>query len=401
MLRLIGITIKQQKKKLLLVLVQFFVGFFALFYAIAMIENVLQYRERVEKLASLDTLQLIDYEEYEMGKEEKTVQRYQKSIQEILELKSIEKVGIFDKNLYELEGREDFELEGRKANKDMLSMPEWKLKKGSVEELLLYEENSEEIPVLVTEQLEKMYPCETVFRAGVIRDEMNVAYQSYKVVGVIDSGMKWWSGYTFPITDSLINHTKPYFIYPTNDNNFSLDTYGYNTLIEVTEGADLAKVKSEVVSKYEKNGIAVTTYSLSEQVEEYYRGQRTFIMTIMAFSIILLVLSVLGCNGTLLAGIMRRKEEFGIYVAMGLTKRHLSCLVFGELALLFLIAFLGAMGSCTALLLVLETTTRVSMNGRIAGTGLCVMVVAVLLSAIMPLKKVNSLQPIELVEAKE
>lgn len=52
--------------------------------------------------------------------------------------------------------------------------------------------------------------------------------------------------------------------------------------------------------------------SLEEQIEEYYKGQRAFVMSISCFAGILLILSVLGCVGTLMASILRRKEELGI-----------------------------------------------------------------------------------------
>ena len=84
---------------------------------------------------------------------------------------------------------------------------------------------------------------------------------------------------------------------------------------------------------------------MKKQIEEYYNGQKTFIFVLIFFAVILLFLSVLGCIGTILASIMQRKEEFGIYVSMGFTKRKLARLILGELGCLFCGRFYTGSGS--------------------------------------------------------
>ena len=86
---------------------------------------------------------------------------------------------------------------------------------------------------------------------------------------------------------------------------------------------------------------------MKKQIEEYYNGQETFIFVLIFFAVILLFLSVLGCIGTILASIMQRKEEFGIYVSMGFTKRKLARLILGELGCLFAAAFILAVAMWT------------------------------------------------------
>lgn len=85
---------------------------------------------------------------------------------------------------------------------------------------------------------------------------------------------------------------------------------------------------------------------MKKQIEEYYNGQETFILVLIFFAVILLFLSVLGCIGTILASIMQRKEEFGIYVSMGFTKRKLARLILGELGCLFAACFILAVAMC-------------------------------------------------------
>lgn len=84
------------------------------------------------------------------------------------------------------------------------------------------------------------------------------------------------------------------------------------------------QAETKLQQAYEEQGITAEPFSVKKQIEEYYNGQKTFIFVLIFFAVILLFLSVLGCIGTILASIMQRKEEFGIYVSMGFTKRKLA-----------------------------------------------------------------------------
>ena len=54
---------------------------------------------------------------------------------------------------------------------------------------------------------------------------------------------------------------------------------------------------------------------------------------------------------------MQRKEEFGIYVSMGFTKRKLARLILGELGCLFAAAFMLAVAVCGLVLTGMDLNT--------------------------------------------
>ncbi len=400
MLGLMMTSMKQQRKKLILLLIQFFVGFFALFYAIAMVENLLQYKEQVEKVAPSGVIQLISYEEYEQNRQAEIIENYQKCMKELQKKEYIKSVGTFENRYFYLTGCGEEVVNGMAMPTDILALTEFDCTKGGVEELLSYD-GEVVIPVLVTEELEVLYPLGSEITAEEIGVPEAEEPLVCKVVGVVSSEMRYWNGNMIPIADSIRKCEGKYFIFPCMNPMKGLEAYQYNTLV-IPSGESLDDgMKEDICQLYEEYGLIVEGNSLGEQVEEFYQGQKSFVLTIGGFAVILLMLSVLGCVGTLLASIMQRKEEFGIYITLGFTKRMLLKLVMGEILLLFLSAFLLAVAGSSCLLSSIETVTNVGMNIRILMVGVAVMSVCVVCSSLLPLRKVNSLQPIELMEGRE
>ena len=56
-------ALKRQKKKNVLLLIQFFVGFLAMFLAIAMVQNIWRYRQQIQQLVPERAIQMANYEE--------------------------------------------------------------------------------------------------------------------------------------------------------------------------------------------------------------------------------------------------------------------------------------------------------------------------------------------------
>lgn len=391
-------SLKRQRKKNLLLLIQFFIGFFALFYAIAMIENVLRYEEQIKHIVPENAIQFVNYEDYAADFQEEAIERYQQCIENIQKLNADNQIVLLENKYFKVgENRE--EMEGMVAYYDTLAITDFQLLEGSVDDLLNYDGGSV-IPVLVTEKMAETYPYGSEFLAQEMDDFEEKENIRYRVAGVVSSDMKYWRGNTVPISDSVRKCDDSWFLMPSKEKCKSLDAYIYNTLVipKVSEKENFEQSMEEIL---DNEGFSIEFYSIEEQIDEFYHGQKMHIFTVGCFSIILLFLATLGCIGTILASIMQRKEEFGIYVTLGFTKRKLAILLFGELLVLFLGAFVLSMFACANILATLSTTTGVLMNLRIVLTGLSVMLVCITVSAIAPLRRIYSFQPIELMEGRK
>lgn len=399
MIELIHISLKQQKKKIILLFIQFFIGFFALFYSVAMVENLLQYKEQIEKMVPLNTMQILDYTEYDVNESDAIIKKYQKSVEELKKSEEIEQVGVFQRNYFQPLDN-DILIEGIEIYEDYLSMVDINLSKGSTEELVHYNGTQKEIPVVVTTEMAKTYPYDSEFRL-MRQGSGESESMTYKVVGVMSEISKYFRGNMIPISDSVGTGDAMFFITTSAGKCESIEAYQYNTIIGAKKGKSIKSVSEEIGKIYGKNHIFIETMTLEEQVEEYYKGQRTFVMSISCFAGILLILSVLGCIGTLMASILQRKEEFGIYITLGFSVKKLMILVFYETLSIFMAAFIFSAIGCGYLLSIVALITKVRMNIRIISTGFICMVICVICSLLLPLRKIYELQPIEMIEERE
>lgn len=389
-------SLKRQRKKNFLILIQFFIGFFALFYAIAMIENVLRYEEQITRIVPENAIQLVNYEDYGVDIQEENIESYGNCIENIQKITE-SRIVLLENKYFEV-GDSSEEMEGLVAYYDTLAITDFQLMEGSVDELIHYD-GGNVIPVLVTEEMAKTYPFGSKFDAQERNDYEETERIRCCVAGVISSDMKYWKGNTIPISDSVRKCDDSWFLMPAKETCNSLDAYVYNTVVipKVSEEGTLEQSMEEI---FEKEDLSIAFVSIREQIDEFYQGQKMFIFTVGCFSVILLLLATLGCIGTILASIMQRKEEFGIYVTLGFTKRKLAVLLFGELLFLFFGAFVLSMFACAQILSILSTTTGVLMNLRIMAIGFLVMLVCMMLSAVGPIRRIYSFQPIELMEGR-
>lgn len=391
-------SLKRQRKKNLLLLIQFFIGFFALFYAIAMIENVLRYEEQIKNIVPENAIQFINYEDYGVDFEEEAIEKYHKCMEKIQNLSADNQIVLLENKYFKV-GEKQEEMEGIVAYYDTLSITDFQLIKGSLDELLNYNGESV-IPVLVTEKMEQSYPFGSEFVAQEINDFEETRDIRFRVSGVISSDMKYWRGNMVPISDSVQKCEDSWFLMPAKEKCNSLDSYVYNTLV-IPKVSQEQNLKQSITEIFEKEGLSIDFFSIEDQIDEFYNGQKMFIFTVGCFSVILLSLATLGCIGTILASIMQRKEEFGIYVTLGFTKRKLFVLVFGELLVLFFGAFVLSMFACAQMLTILSTTTGVLMNVRIVKIGLLAMSICITISTVAPLRRIYNFQPIELMEGRK
>lgn len=389
-------ALKRQKKKNVLLLIQFFVGFLAMFLAIAMVQNIWRYRQQIQQLVPERAIQMANYEEDGQTGEDKQVQAYEKVVQKLEKEKEIERILLFENIILQLDEQE--EVEGLEMHLNTLQTTQFLLTKGSTKELCEYKGGSV-IPILVTQAMESTHPYGSEFTAREETSKDPKAVKHYRVVGVISEKMKFWSGNMIPASDGLKDGGEEWFVTPETKACKSPAAFGSN-LIFVPKAGQEQQAETKLQQAYEEQGITAEPFSVKKQIEEYYNGQKTFIFVLIFFAVILLFLSVLGCIGTILASIMQRKEEFGIYVSMGFTKRKLARLILGELGCLFAAAFILAVAMCGLVLTGMDLNTGLRMNGQMVGMGACIMLVCVGVSAVMPVRRVGMLQPIELMEGR-
>ena len=303
-------ALKRQKKKNVLLLIQFFVGFLAMFLAIAMVQNIWRYRQQIQQLVPERAIQMANYEEDGQTGEDKQVQAYEKVVQKLEKEKEIERILLFENIILQLDEQE--EVEGLEMHLNTLQTTQFLLTKGSTKELCEYKGGSV-IPILVTQAMESAHPYGSEFTAREETSKDPKAVKHYRVVGVISEKMKFWSGNMIPASDGLKDGGEEWFVTPETKACKSPAAFGSN-LIFVPKAGQEQQAENKLQQAYEEQGITAEPFSVKKQIEEYYNGQKTFIFVLIFFAVILLFLSVLGCIGTILASIMQRKEEFGIYL---------------------------------------------------------------------------------------
>ena len=148
-------ALKRQKKKNVLLLIQFFVGFLAMFLAIAMVQNIWRYRQQIQQLVPERAIQMANYEEDGQTGEDKQVQAYEKVIQKLEKEKEIERILLFENIILQLDEQE--EVEGLEMHLNTLQTTQFLLTKGSTKELCEYKGGSV-IPILVTQAKESAHP---------------------------------------------------------------------------------------------------------------------------------------------------------------------------------------------------------------------------------------------------
>ena len=100
-------ALKRQKKKNVLLLIQFFVGFLAMFLAIAMVQNIWRYRQQIQQLVPERAIQMANYEEDGQTGEDKQVQAYEKVVQKLEKEKEIERSLLFENIILQLDEQEE------------------------------------------------------------------------------------------------------------------------------------------------------------------------------------------------------------------------------------------------------------------------------------------------------
>ncbi len=397
MISIILKSFKIHKKKSILNIIQFSIAFFSLMLNICMVQQVLEYRRNIESIMDSDTVQMSvtedesdDQEDGEVvGKEPPKTQKDKYStIYDEIKSDTNVSIGILDNiSVYDENNMVDNAI---MVNKDFINMAKWKFQDGNIEKLVNYNDD-DVIPVIVSYSLRDKYKLNEKYNIEYMIDE-DTYNATIMVVAVADKNSYIFTGNATCISDTIKNK-EDFMIFPKIAD-FSDLAYENNVLIK--SNSDLENIEDRLSDEYENVGKNIQFISLESQIEQYYNKQKTVILATMIFAIIIIVLSLLGTIGTILSNLVLRKREFGIYYAMGLSKKHLLTMILGEGMVMFFISFvISIAGSLAVTFFMASEGFKITLE-NVAIT-LLVMIVCMVVCELLPMRKIAGQEPVELI----
>lgn len=397
MISIILKSFKIHKKKSVLNIIQFSIAFFSLLLSICMVQQVLEYRRNIESIMDSDTVQMSvtedesdDEEDGEVvGKEPPKTQKDKYStIYDEIKSDTNVSIGILDNiSVYDENNMVDNAI---MVNKDFINMAKWKFQDGNIEKLVNYNDD-DVIPVIVSYSLRDKYKLNEKYNIEYMIDE-DTYNATIMVVAVADKNSYIFTGNATCISDTIKNK-EDFMVFPKIAD-FSDLAYENNVLIKAN--SDMENIEDRLSDEYENVGKNIQFISLESQIEQYYNKQKTVILATMIFAIIIIVLSLLGTIGTILSNLVLRKREFGIYYAMGLSKKHLLIMTLGEGMVMFFISFvISIAGSLAVTFFMASEGFKITLE-NVAIT-LLVMIVCMVVCELLPMRKIAGQEPVELI----
>lgn len=406
MLKIILKNLKMHKGKNSLIIIQFSIVFLAFLVSLSLLDSMLTHKKQIENIIDLNLIQLNtevndDFTE-EMTEDitEECSDLDSKIINGKLEQirkNTDAKIGIMERiQVYE----KDNEISTRviMANRDFLEMLKFKPVQGTMNQLIEYK-GEEVVPILISESLKNKYEINKTYDWEYLDDNDSTKKVKVKVVAIVPDENGMFNGNSTYITETF-NNGEDFVILP-QITDFSMEALQYNVLIGIKNNLknNLDKVFSKIEKVYENVGITVGYKTLQQQIEEYYKTQKVVVVSTLGFAVIITVLSILGCIGTTMANIVLRKKEFGIYYSMGMSKRKLLAMIMGEGIILLTISFLvSVILGIIAMLTILSE--ELSIQPRSMAVVIIIMIVCVVLSQWMPIRKISKIEPIELISER-
>lgn len=396
MLRIILVSLRKRVKRFALVFVQFFIGLTVLLFGMFSVERFFRYERNVEQVLPADMLHLMGEEEMETGAGDdmedgpveetgKGAYDYERVMEEVRKEVPGLKLGVFENVLIEAE---DEEASFLMCSREVLEMVHISAGQSEMEQLTGYQ-GEETVPVLVSSDLagdyevgeEYPFPDDTMPRFASFR---------MRIAGVLEEGAGLCMGGSSDLSSSI--KTAEHTIVGPEVFAFDPDyAYEYNLVCLAAEGTDREELKTEFL----KRGWDVEIQSVREEIQKYFEREKTVMFGAIGFSAILLVLSAVGCVGTLLSMVLSRKKEFGIYFSLGMKKRDLAVMVLGEVSVIFLTSYLGAL--CAFAVIVQAGMDGVGfVPAASMAMTMAVMFLCAVLCVILPVRKIMRWKPVEL-----
>lgn len=396
MLRIILVSLRKRVKRFALVFVQFFIGLTVLLFGMFSVERFFRYERNVEQVLPADMLHLMGEEEMETGAGDdmedgpveetgKGAYDYERVMEEVRREVPGLKLGVFENVLIEAG---DEEASFLMCSREVLEMVHISADQSEMELLADYK-GGDTVPVLVSSDLAEDYEVGEEYP---FPDDTMPQFAScrMRIAGIMEEGAGLCMGGSSDLSSSI--KTAEHTIVGPEIFAFDPDyAYEYNLVCLAAEGTDREELKTE----FSKRGWDVGIQSVREEIQKYFEREKTVMFGAIGFSAILLVLSAVGCVGTLLSMVLSRKKEFGIYFSLGMKKRDLAVMVLGEVSVIFLASYLGALCAFTVIV-------QAGMDG--AGfvpaasmtMTMAVMFLCAVLCVILPVRKIMRWKPVEL-----
>lgn len=275
------------------------------------------------------------------------------------------------------------------CDKELTEMYKFKVKIGmGFSEYYKSEKNDNFIPILISEELSKDNSVGSIVK---LPKGIDSKQKDYKIIGILDS--------SYPLLDQI------YYMGSAERNNNgyfcivgSLFNNNYaHMYVKLKDGVN----KGEMKNDYDKRvgeGKEIQFFGLNDMVETLLFPTAHIIQYIF-YGIIILILTSFGVIGTVLASIVKRKQEFGTRIAVGATKTNIQKLVIGELVSLFIF-------SVTLGLLISRIMTNMSRTKTfiwdfyVIGISVGIVFIMMLISAIPALLRMTKMKPIDLVHGR-
>lgn len=403
MLKMMLQSMKYRKFKNILLVLQFTIGFAALLFGLGSVNNVLQYKKNVEGLAALDTVHISILEGDETMEDPVTMlPEYRNAFLQVQERDLTERMGFFElMHLYENPKDRERQTFLYALNEDGIAMSKLSMQEGSVEPLKNYNREEAQIPVVVSADLEKQYSMGKTYVLSYVSGK-TYEYEeiSIEVVGVLEPSVRFWCGGSTELSSNITGN-KDFLLAPQFMDFTEELTYSMNSLLQLS-GTESEKEKKleEIQAIFENNQLGIQHKTLQKEVDSYYERQKVVVIGTLTFAGILLLLSLLGCIGAILAGVTTRYREFGIYYSLGFTKRNMVCLVQGEIMALFVFSFLAATGISKVFFEYAISESGISIDAPVIFTAFMMMLVCMILCGTMPFLKLRKIEPIGMIKGE-
>lgn len=393
MLRIILVSLRKRVKRFVLVFVQFFIGLTVLLFGMFSVERFFRYERNVEQVLPADMLHLMGAEEETgVGTEDgpvvgsgKGAYDYEQVMEEVRKEVPGLKLGVFENVLIEAG---DEEASFLMCSREVLEMVHISADQSEMEQLADYK-GGETVPVLVSSDLAEDYEVGEEYP---FPDDTMPQFASYRmrIAGMMEEGAGLCMGGSSDLSSSI--KTAEHTIVGPEIFAFDPDyAYEYNLVCLTAEGTDQEELKTE----FSKRGWDVGIQSVREEIQKYFEREKTVMFGAIGFSAILLVLSAVGCVGTLLSMVLSRKKEFGIYFSLGMKKRDLAVMVLGEVSVIFMASYLGAL--CAFAVIVQAGMDGAGFVPAASMTmTMAVMFLCAVLCVILPVRKIMQWKPVEL-----
>lgn len=418
-LRLIIISLFKHKKRMILIVIQLFLGISSLLIAFNGIGSSLQHRSDIKSLAKLDTIHPYLNNPFSELNNVSTLKKIYNTFKNDSRVSTIGKFenNHFPLNMTSFDGSINlikpvtFKSNEKNpladliiADKQILKMARFKLKSGSISKLITWNNNSKEpIPVIIGASLENSNPIGCTRELPYfILDKNNtdkVIIKKIKVVGIMDSKMYFWSGGQSSISDNLLDNGRIVIMPNFTDTNDCL-TYATNILIQLKNPNNNENFIEFIKSTYSKHNIYSNAETLSEELNSYYDRNKVFILSSLLFASLTLILSSFGVIGVVLSSILRRKKEFGIRYAIGSTPKSITTLVVGEIFVLYLFSYFISTIFIEILSKTLLKQTPLKLNIASIFFALGSTVFFMILATLVPLYKITKTKPVDLINER-